>query len=144
MLLSTSVFENFIKWCQKNGFEYRENKNNVKVKVFDVSFTLKRTENGIEIDENSTLWINYKSNYFLPGIPLKKNKLEKLAPNFDYNKYRFGRLFYNSHSNTWGIYGTYMKDNEIFFRKVSNVRPYKLIGIFGEDWEEKYWEVIYR
>ena len=144
MLLSTSVLENFKRWCDKNNILYKENKSrNLKVKVFDVSFTIEKTENGYEIDENSTLWVNYKTNFFIPGIPLRKNKIEKLLPSFDWKKYKFGRLFFNSHSNTWGLYGTYMENREIIFRKLCNLSKDRLIGAFGEDWEEMYWEQVY-
>lgn len=144
MLLNSSVFENFIKWCEKNDICVKEKKNCLKIKVFDVSFDLIKTKEGYEIDENSTIWINYKNNYFLPGIQLRKNKVEKLFPNFPWCKYKFARLFYNEHSNTWGLYGTFMHEREIIFRKVCNLSKDRLAGAFGPDWEEKYWEIIYQ
>ena len=144
MLLSSSVFENFTKWCEKNDMSFKEKKNILKIKVFDVSFDLIKTKEGYEIDENSTIWINYKNNYFLPGIQLRKNKVEKLSPNFPWCKYKFARLFYNEHSNTWGLYGTFMQEKEIIFRKVCNLSKDRLAGAFGPDWEEKYWEIIYQ
>lgn len=146
MLLSCSVFDAFIHWCHKNDMVVKEHKKGtkIKIKVFDVSFELNKTDNGYEIDENSTIWINYKSNYFLPGIQLKKNKADKLFQHFPWDKYKFARLFYNPHSNTWGLYGTCMEDREIIFRKVCNVAENRLVGAFGEDWEEKYWEIIYQ
>ena len=144
MLLSSSVFENFIKWCEKNDISVKQKKNVLKIKVFDVSFDLIKTKEGYEIDENSTIWINYKNNYFLPGIQLRKNKVEKLFPNFPWCKYKFARLFYNEHSNTWGLYGVCMKDREIVFRKICTLGKNALINAFGTDWEEKYWEEIYQ
>ncbi len=122
----------------------KESSKGIKIKVFDVSFNVVKTNGGYEIDENSTIWVNYKSNYFIPGIQLRKNKVEKLFPDFPWKKYKFARLFFNEHSNTWGLYGTYMENNEINFKKVCSLSRDRLIGAFGMDWEEKYWEKIYQ
>lgn len=144
MLLSIPVFKSFITWCHKNGMVLREKKNSIKIKVLDVTFTLNKTDKGYEIDENSTIWINYKSNYFIPGIQLNKNKTEKLYRGFPWEKYKLARMFFNEHSNTWGLYGVYMENREIIFRKVCNLPKERIAGVFGDDWEEKYWEQIYQ
>ena len=122
----------------------KEKKNSFKVKVFDLTFTIQKVKGGYEIDENSTLWINYRSNYFLPGIQLKRTKADKMCPNFDWKKYSFARLYFKEGYNLWAIYGTRMENREILFEKVCYVGRERIIGAFGLDWEEIYWEKVYQ
>lgn len=115
-----------------------------KIKFFQVSFEILKNEDGYEIDENSSLWKNYREKYFIPGIRINKNKVEKLFKNFRWDAYKSARLFFNEHSNTWGLYGVCMQNREVIFRKICTINKNNLIGVFGPDWEEKYWEEIYQ
>jgi hypothetical protein len=119
-------------------------KHGFKVRFFQVNYTILRNEKGFEIDENSPLWKNYRERFFIPGIRITKIKTEKLYKDFKWDVYKIARLFFNEHSNTWGLYGVCMKDKELIFRKICSIRKDQLIRAFGPDWEEKYWEEIFK
>ena len=144
MLMDTGVFDSFISWCKKNDMIIKPTRTGFKIKFFQISFNITKNGEKYEIDENSSIWQNYRSRYFIPGIRVNKNKVEKLCKNFKWDEYKSARLFFNKHSNTWGLYGVCMKDREIIFRKICSLGKNALINAFGTDWEEKYWEEIYQ
>ena len=118
-------------------------KSGFRIKFFQVTFDIIKNENGYEIDENSSIWQNYKSKYFIPGMRVNKTKTEKLCPNFNWAEYKFARLFFNEDAKNWALYGVCMKNREVLFIKIKMLSKVLLIHTFGHDWEEKYWEEVY-
>lgn len=144
MQITTEVFNCLISWCKKNDMIVKTIKSGFRIKFFQVTFDIFKNENGYEIDENSSLWENYRKRFFIPGIRISKVKVEKLYKGFKWDVYKIARLFFNEHSKTWGLYGVCMNDKTIVFRKICSLNKNVLIMAFGPDWEEKYWEEIFK
>lgn len=145
MLVNSSIFKSLKKWCEKNDFVVTEKKDKIVVKCFDKKYVLAKIGEEFEFNEESmVLWNNYRTNYFIPGISLRKTKVNKICPNFNWEKYKFGRIFYNEQIDAWFLYGTYMIDETINFSTICRLSNSQMISALGNDFDITYWEKIYR